>query len=379
MYRIIIADDEPMIRAGLYYRNDWEAMGFEVAALLEDGSDVLEYLEKERVDVLLTDICMYQVSGLQAAAMIREKYPWMKVVLLSGYKEFEYAREAMRLHVYEYLLKPIDYDNLRSVFEKIKRELDEANHEEQLLRSFGEEEYEKVLELTKAVAGSVVGEGEETWLAYARLKPMMRSAPVKVKEILVKRLLEQLQAKLAGKAPELAERFANRLKTLDLSGSSDNEGDDKTGGPGGRPDAQDGKAAKQPLIELLSQLNDELVSGNLVAAEKKAAVDDSISKACNYISNHLGDDFTYRDVAEFVHLSPRHFIRRFRSEMNETFTDYLIRVRMEAAVRLIEAEEMDIADVPGAVGYHDEKYFQQIFKKYTGCTPREYRRRKQRG
>ncbi len=99
MYRIIIADDEPMIRAGLYYRNDWEAMGFEVAALLEDGSDVLEYLKKERVDVLLTDICMYQVSGLQAAAMIREKYPWMKVVLLSGYKEFEYAREAMRLHV----------------------------------------------------------------------------------------------------------------------------------------------------------------------------------------------------------------------------------------------------------------------------------------
>ena len=376
MYRIIIADDEPMIRAGLYYRNDWEAMGFEVAALLEDGSDVLEYLVKERVDVLLTDICMYQVSGLQAAAMIREKYPWMKVVLLSGYKEFEYAREAMRLHVYEYLLKPIDYDNLRSVFEKIKRELDEANHEEQLLRSFGEEEYEKVLELTKAVAGSVVGEGEETWLAYARLKPMMRSTPVKVKEILVKRLLEQLQSKLAGKAPELAERFETRLKTLDLSGSSDHEGDDKTGG---RPDAQDGKAAKQPLIELLSQLNDELVSGNLVTAEKKAAVDDSISKACNYISNHLGDDFTYRDVAEFVHLSPRHFIRRFRSEMNETFTDYLIRVRMEAAVRLIEAEETDIADVPGAVGYHDEKYFQQIFKKYTGCTPREYRRRKQRG
>ena len=311
--------------------------------------------------------------------MIREKYPWMKVVLLSGYREFEYAREAMRLHVYEYLLKPIDYDNLRSVFEKIKRELDEANHEEQLLRSFGEEEYEEVLELTKAVAGSVVGEGEETWLAYARLKPMMRSAPVKVKEILVKRLLEQLQARLAGKAPELAERFANRLKNLDLSGSSDHEGDGKTGGPGGRPDAQDGKAAKQPLIELLSQLNDELVSGNLVAAEKKAAVDDSISKACNYISNHLGDDFTYRDVAEFVHLSPRHFIRRFRSEMNETFTDYLIRVRMEAAVRLIEAEETDIADVPGAVGYHDEKYFQQIFKKYTGCTPREYRRRKQRG
>ena len=67
MYRVIIADDEPLIRAGLYYRNDWNAMGFEVAALLEDGSDVLKLLEKERADVLLTDICMFQVSGLEAA------------------------------------------------------------------------------------------------------------------------------------------------------------------------------------------------------------------------------------------------------------------------------------------------------------------------
>ena len=116
MYRVIIADDEPLIRAGLYYRNDWNAMGFEVAALLEDGSDVLKLLEKERADVLLTDICMFQVSGLEAAGQIREKYPWMKVVLLSGYREFDYAREAMRCHVYEYLLKPIDYEKLRSVF-----------------------------------------------------------------------------------------------------------------------------------------------------------------------------------------------------------------------------------------------------------------------
>ena len=356
MYRVIIADDEPLIRAGLYYRNDWAAMGFEVAAMLEDGSDVLDFLEKERADVLLTDICMYQVSGLEAAGMIRERYPWMRVVLLSGYREFDYAREAMRCHVYVYLLKPIDYENLRSVFARIKCELDEAAHEEALLHSFGEEEYGKVLELTKAVAGSVLGEGEETWMAYARLKPMIHEAPVKVREILVKRLLEQLQGRLSAKAPDLAEEFAGKLKTIELTDSAD---------------------GRQPLIELLSRLNDDLVSRSLTAVQK-SAVDDSMSKACNYISNHLGDDFTYRDVAEFVHLSPRHFIRRFRSEMNETFTDYLVRVRMEGAMRLMDEEGMDASDVAGAVGYHDEKYFQQLFKKHVGCTLREYSRRSRR-
>ena len=99
MYRLIIADDEELIRTGLFYRNDWKAMGFEVAAMLEDGSDVLRFMEKERIDVLLTDICMYQVTGLEIARVIQEKYPWVKVVLLSGYREFEYAREAIRCGV----------------------------------------------------------------------------------------------------------------------------------------------------------------------------------------------------------------------------------------------------------------------------------------
>ena len=246
MYRVIIADDEPLIRAGLYYRNDWNAMGFEVAALLEDGSDVLKLLEKERADVLLTDICMFQVSGLEAAGQIREKYPWMKVVLLSGYREFDYAREAMRCHVYEYLLKPIDYEKLRSVFAQIRTELDEAAHEEQLLQSFGEAEYDQILSLTRGVAGSVMGEGEKTWLAYARLKPLMSDAPAQLREILARRLLEQLQVRLVSRAPDLAERFGEQLKTVPLSG----EGED---GP-------------QGLIALLRRLNDELVSRGLGTA-----------------------------------------------------------------------------------------------------------------
>lgn len=353
MYRLIIADDEPLIRAGLFYRNDWKQMGFEVAAMLEDGSDVLHFLEENRADVLLTDICMFQVSGLEAAARIREKYPWMKVVLLSGYREFEYAREALRCQVYDYLLKPIDYEKLRSVFAQIKTELDEAAQEEKLLRSFGEEEYDQVLSLIRAVAGSVAGEGGETWLAYARLMPMMKDASPELREIVAKRLLEQLQDKLVVKDPVLAADFEQKLKNLRFS--------------------DDGEPHRE-LVEVLSGLNDELVSRGLTASVK-ASADDCIVRACQYISNHLGDDFTYRDVAEFVHLSPRHFIRRFRSEMNETFTDYLVRIRIEGAVRLLEEEDMEASDVAGAVGYHDEKYFQQLFKKYTGCTPREYQRR----
>lgn len=357
MYKLIIADDEALIRAGLYYRNDWNAMGYEVIAMLEDGGDVLKLLEEQRADVLLTDICMYQVTGLQAANIIREKYPWMKVVLLSGYKEFEYAKEAMHCGVYEYLLKPIDYNRLREVFMKIKEELDAIQHEEQLLHSFGEKEYDQVIDLTRLVAGSVLGEGEETWLAYARLKPMMHNAPPQVREIVVRRLLEQLQSKLYLKDAALAADFEQKLKEMNFSAETEN-------------------GVSRSLSILLSQLNDNLVTKNLIAAPKKVT-DDSISKACNWICNHLGEDFTYQDVAEFVHLSPRHFRRRFSSEMGETFTNYVLRVRMEGAMRLLEEGEIAPEDVSQAVGYRDDKYFQQLFKKYAGCTVREYQRKRE--
>ena len=357
MYKLIIADDEALIRAGLFYCNDWNTMGFEVSAMLEDGNDVLEYLEKERIDVLLTDIRMYKVSGLEVANIVKEKYPWMKVVLLSGYKEFEYAREAMHCGVYEYLLKPVDYEQLTSLFVKIKEELDAVQHEEQLLHSIGEEEYGQILELTRVVAGAVFGEGEETWLAYAKFKPMIQNMPSQVRSIVIKRLLDEA----------LAAEFEQRLKQLRFAA-------DAEGSSGAQPERGTGAQ----LTDFLSQLNDELAARRLIGTQTKGA-DESISVACNWIRNHLGDDFTIQDVADFVHISPRHFRRRFEGEMEESFSDYVLRLRMEAAMKLLEEGDIIPEDVCPMVGYQNEKYFHRLFKKYVGCTAREYRCKKREG
>ena len=356
MYRVIIADDKPFIREGLLKRNDWNAWGYEVAGVFEDGSDVLKLLEKEKADVLLTDICMFEVSGLEVARVISEKYPWMKVVLLSGYREFEYAQQALRCGVYDYLLKPIDYARLKEIFIKLKKEFDEAVHEEQVLRSFGEEEYGQLLELLKMVPDSMLGEGEDTWLAYARLKPFIHNAPLKVREIAVKRLLECLQDELSGKDERLAEEFTSRMRNIDIS--------------------REQEAAEQISL-LLQKLNDRLTQEGL-AATGKAGHDEEMLKACRYISNHLSEDISYKDVADFVHLSPRHFLRRFSAETGESFTEYMIRMRICNAMKLLEDEAIPTGDICRLVGYKDEKYFQNLFKKRVGCTLGEYVSRKRR-
>ena len=348
MYRVIIADDKALIRAGLFYRNDWNAMGFEVAALLEDGSDVLEFLEKERADVLLADICMYSVSGLEAAKVIQEKYPWMKVVLISGYQEFEFAREAMQYKVYEYLLKPIDYGKLRQVFADIKKELDDVRYLKILGESFGEPEYDQVLQLL-ANLPELLEDGSKSWQDFANLKPVFQKAPSQMTKTAAEEMMKLLKAKLERRDVSLAQELDQKI--LDMG--------------------EDG--ASESLEEVLKWLEKELRSRDLLhpAAKKDACIEE----ACRYIRTHLGDDLSREKVAAHVHLSERHFTRRFVGQTGENFNAYTYRMRMEEAMRLLEEGMLSPEEVSERVGYRDFKYFQQLFKKYSGDTVRERMRR----
>lgn len=126
MYRLIIADDEKRIRQALKNIIDWESLGFEVTELFADGQEIIEYLDYMMPDVILTDIKMNYISGLDVAKYVFEhQYP-CKVVLISGYKEFELAVQGIKYGVHDYLLKPTDVEKLEDTFRKIKAELDET-------------------------------------------------------------------------------------------------------------------------------------------------------------------------------------------------------------------------------------------------------------
>ena len=125
MYKIIIADDEEIMREGLISLVDWNAMGFEITGQFEDGEEAMRYLDENPVDVLLTDIKMTFVSGIDLAKYVYERKMPVKIVFISGYKEFEYARQAMKYNVVQYLLKPISLNDIHNVFETIRKELDQ--------------------------------------------------------------------------------------------------------------------------------------------------------------------------------------------------------------------------------------------------------------
>jgi two-component system, response regulator YesN len=124
MYRLLIADDEADIRRGLALFFPWDEIGFQVTGTAENGKIAFDMVRSGTVDVVFCDIRMPVMSGIDLARAIFEADLKVAVVFLSAFKDFSYAQQALQFGVRNYVLKPTDYANIRSVFAKLKRELD---------------------------------------------------------------------------------------------------------------------------------------------------------------------------------------------------------------------------------------------------------------
>ena len=129
LYKIMIVDDEAEIREGIAHKIDWKAVGFEIVADAENGRDALEKAEALDLDVVLTDIKMPFMDGLELGAELSRRKPNLKLIVFSGFDEFEYAKEAIKMEAEEYLLKPVNAVELKEVFERVKNDLDQERAE----------------------------------------------------------------------------------------------------------------------------------------------------------------------------------------------------------------------------------------------------------
>lgn len=130
MYQMVIADDDFATRKGLASIIDWKRLGFEVVESFEDGWDVIEYMKEHSIDVVFTDVEMYEVSGLEVARWMLENRPDVIAVIVSGYREFDYVKEALSANVFDYILKPLKPEEIENTFRKIRKKLDVEKNKE---------------------------------------------------------------------------------------------------------------------------------------------------------------------------------------------------------------------------------------------------------
>jgi two-component system response regulator YesN len=133
-YQVFFVEDEIVTREGIRDNVDWQAQGFELCGEAPDGEIALPLLRATRPDVLITDIKMPFMDGLQLCRFVRDKLPETKIVILSGHDEFEYAQQAIKLGVTEYLLKPVTVNSLHQVLRRLAAQLDRERAEQEALQ-----------------------------------------------------------------------------------------------------------------------------------------------------------------------------------------------------------------------------------------------------
>ena len=128
-YKVFLVEDEIVTREGIRDNVDWESAGFEFCGEAPDGEMALPLIEESKPDILITDIKMPFMDGLQLSKIVREQMPWVKIIFLSGHDEFEYAQSAVKLGATEYLLKPISSNDLLKSLQRIAALLDQERKE----------------------------------------------------------------------------------------------------------------------------------------------------------------------------------------------------------------------------------------------------------
>lgn len=248
-YRMLVVDDEAIVREAIKGSIPWSQHQVDVVYCAANAPEAIKYLEENEAELVLTDIRMPVIDGLKLVELLREKHPSMEFIIISGYADFEYARQAMRFGVRDYLLKPVD---------------------------------------TNTLVNSVCKARDE-W---------------------------ELQRSLPGK-PEVRA----------VSGSY-----------------------SPTVTRMLSIVEEEMANEQL---------------SLKWISR------------EKMYLNENYLGKLFQKETGQKFTAYMYEQRMQLAVRLMRNNaEIMVQEIAQRTGYgSNSQYFSIAFKKYTGFTPSEFRRK----
>lgn len=125
MYKVLLVDDEDLIREAISKKLNWESMGYTLEGLCKNGKEAIEFIDKNPIDLLITDICMPYVDGLELSKYVYEEHPDVKIIILSGYNDFDYAKNAMKYRVLEYILKPVTFSELSEILINLKENFKE--------------------------------------------------------------------------------------------------------------------------------------------------------------------------------------------------------------------------------------------------------------
>lgn len=333
MYNLIFVDDESKVLNAIREILPWEELDIRVIGWCDNALSALEIMINKHTDILITDIKMPVVDGLELVARAKEMYPSIECLVLSGYEEFQLARVAIERGVRGYLLKPCTKEELESSIKNCVKYIEK----EKVVASIRFDERQKQIE---CLCDELI-----------ELKISNTSADENlVKQVILRYLDYGLVREAVIMVVASREQFIQDFR---------------------------------PMIKKLAQLQsvDELISCTVKILREinqhSFIIDPVVDRMVQYVYEHYDiDSLTLQGVADnVIHLTARYIGRRFMKEMNMKFSDFLLQVRMEKAIEFLYDKDCKTAEeIANKVGLgNNVQYFYRLFKQYTGMSMKEYR------
>ena len=539
MYRILLVDDEILVREAIKENVDWASMDCELVGDCENGKQAVEFVKTHPVDIVLTDILMPYMDGMEFSHFLHDNYPDIVIVIFSGFGEFEYAKRAIQYNVSEYLLKPVTSMDIRNVIEKMKLKVDQTRKEKkkmenltrtsenyrenaQMIRSstiealvncttdvqksihrledmgielsavryrvavfdmdiysgmyqidmekqqesalmafvlfnvsdeivtredagiayqesgnrvsilfqekwnhnftrktreICQEIQEKIKELmgieVSMGIGNWVKQPEELLISHSQAEQALQYRYLlggnllidmeeqhPVQDIFLEKPLMDLKETIkTGTKAEIIKELDNIenkirqsladksracmylqqvIRTVDAACEDVSADMDKI--KKGREELlrkvthqKSFRKASDIVREHVLKIADTLSDLNTSSSKRQARL------ALDYIQkNYMDPDLSLNSICSYLNISTSYFSTIFKEETGETFTEVLIRTRMDKAKELLEKTTLKNYEIAEKVGFADPHYFGISFKKATGCTPTEYAREKRK-
>lgn len=397
MWKIVIADDEPKIRQGLKELVESFGLPLKVCGEAKNGLEALRLIKEERPDIALVDICMPKLNGLQLLERIREIHPECRTIIVSGYNEFTYAKEAMTLGVRNYILKPIEeeelYEAINNLIEELSRErsrqrfIDLANyqleqHREYLQGVFFNDWIEGRLtnsewEGQKELLSVHIEESAALILVSTQnnrtLSLRMDDSHISddIYQFALKNILRELLEE-CGPVYLFVDRYQNVAGICHV-------------------DRQELEGFRRHVEESLEQILGgtctivirgcqesifpEIYGEALKEVQKALECRPVVTEAKKYLYEHFRDpEIDLNLVARSIGISPAYLSRLMKQELGMPFKDFLTSLRINEAIVLMRSTNCSINEIANMVGYKSQHYFSTAFKNSMGISPSEHRK-----
>lgn len=360
MLTVMIVDDMDITRREMKRLKLWgERSGFIISDEAKNGSEALVKLEVNTVDLVITDVKMPKVDGIELLGKLMEKHICSCVVLLSDYSDFSYVRQGLVLGAFDYLRKPVNEEEFEKLLHRAKEFILGKRREEERVKELEAKLGEKVeVYFPKTDVNQIIdliSRGDEKAVDAAgrivdAIGVHMDNEVIKVESVL-KRIILEMTKSMLQKYPWL-DKFINlsELENMDFTHCHSIENQ---------------KSVFMGIVRKVVFTINTLIS---VTSENGI-----VNQVCSFVLENVDMNISLSTVADKLFMNKTYISETFKQKTGVSFIEYLKTAKMERAKRLLTEGKLKTYEIAEKLGYRDIEYFSKLFKAYTGVTPTNFR------